>query len=173
MGTIANLRVEDMQVFYKEIDLGFTLGGVELSYEREFVDLTADQYGNTPLDKVLSGQSLKIKCMLAEPTKANLAKSIPEGAYSIAGGDDKLGLGAEAGYRLRDDAGLLRLHPRRLAGSDTNEDIYIWLAVSTAAINQAYKVDEQRVLEVEFEALVDPSQPARTKLGQVGNSAIS
>ncbi len=168
-----NLRIGEVEVYFKETYLGYTKGGVEFTFEREFEDLTVDEYGTTPLDMALTGNNLQIKAMLAEFTTANLSKAVPEGDYDTAGNDDKLGLGTKAGYLLSGVEGLLRLHPRKNASANRNEDIYIWKAVSVESLEMAFKVDEQRVFEITWRALVDDSMPDGAKLGSVGDTAIS
>lgn len=184
MGTIANLRVGDMEVYADKNDgagernLGFTNGGVDFQFERMFVDMMADEYGDALLDKVLSGNKLTIKTVLAEVTNQNIALAIPEGQFDSrsTGGsivDSKVGLGRRTGYSLRSNAVTLRLHPRNLAPSNRDQDIYIWKAVSVETVEIPYKRDEQTLLEITFEALVDDTQPNGQLLGRVGDAAIS
>lgn len=173
MANIANVRIGDCDVFLNEIHLGHTKGGVEFTFEREFEDLTVDKYGNMPIDMALTGQNLLIKAFLAEVTNDNYNVAIPEGAYALGSVDDKLGLGRDAGYLLRQDAKPLRLHPRNRAANDRSEDIYIWLAASVENVEMGFKIDEQRVLETTFRAFVDESQPDGSRLGRIGAEAIS
>jgi hypothetical protein len=173
MANAQNLRIGDCDVFFNEVALGYTKGGVEFTFDREFVDMVADQHGTMPLDMVLSGQDLKIKLTLAEITGSNLAISNPEGGYNFAGSDGKVGFGRDAGYSLLQNAKLLRLHPRNLASTNRNEDIYIFKAVSVESVNLNYKIDEQRALEITFRALVDTSAQDGYRLGRIGDFDIS
>lgn len=173
MSQIANVRIGDCDVFYNSVHLGHTKGGVEFTFEREFEDLTVDQYGSMPVDIALTGQNLTIKAMLAEITNDVMNVAIPEGKYALGTADDKLGLGTDSGYLLRQDAKPLRLHPRSRALTDLSEDVNIWLAVSTENVELGYKIDEQRIIETTFRALVDESQPSGARLGQIGPNAIS
>lgn len=173
MANIQNVRIGDCDVFLNEIHLGHTKGGVEFTFEREFEDLTVDKFGNMPLDMALTGNNLLIKAFLAEITNDVLNAAIPEGKYATGASDDNLGLGTDSGYLLRDDAQPLRLHPRNRAADDFSEDIYIWLAVSVENVEMAFKIDEQRVIETTFRALVDESQPNGQRLGRIGSADIS
>lgn len=173
MANIANVRIGDCDVFLDEVHLGHTKGGVEFTFEREFEDLTVDKYGNMPLDMALTGQNLLIKAFLAEITNDVLNVAIPEGAYALGSEDDKLGLGRDSGYLLRNDAKPLRLHPRSRAADDHSEDVYIWQAVSVENVEMGYKVDEQRIIETTFRALVDETQPDGSRLGRIGAADIS
>lgn len=173
IGNANNLRIGDCEVWLGGQLIGHTKGGVEFTFEREFEDLTVDQYGSSPLDMALTGNNLLIKAMVAEPTTQNLSRAIPEGDYDSGSADDKLGLGTDSGYLLRQDAQELRLHPRNKGATDFSEDVYIWKAVSSENIEMAFKVDEQRVVEVTWRALVDENQPDGTRLGRVGANLIS
>ncbi len=167
-----NIKIGECDVYYGIHIIGHTKGGVEFSFEREFEDLTVDQYGSMALDKALTGQKLTIKVYIAEVTRENFARAIPEGRFDEGSGtDEKLGLGRDSGYLLSQDAVELRLHPRN--ESDNNNDIYIWKAVSVETVETAYKIDEQRILEVTFEALVDESRVDGYRLGRIGDDLIS
>lgn len=175
----SNIKIGDVDVYFDkndgngERDLGHTKGGVTFIVEREFADLMADKYGSMSVDKALTGQKLKVKAMLAEATTENLSVAVAEGEFAENGTDSKLGIGRDSGFLLSSVAGQLRLHPRKNAPSDRNEDIYLWKAVSVEAIELPYKIDEQRVLEITFEALVDESHEDGERLGRVGDAAIS
>ena len=174
----ANIRIGECDVYLDdgsgEVLTGHTKGGVQFMFERELVDLTVDQYGeNTPVDIALNGNDLKIKYTLAEPVTSKLKDAIPEGDYAESGSDSKLNLGRDAGYLLSDAAQLMRLHPRKNAASNNNEDIYIWKAVSVENIELDYSPGEQRLLEITMRALVDEDQPEGARLGRVGDFDIS
>lgn len=173
MANIQNVRIGDCDVFLNEIHLGHTKGGVDFKFERNFEDLTVDKYGETPIDMALTGQNLVVEANLAEITNDVMNVAVPEGLYATGAVDDKLGLGTDSGYLLRQDAKPLRLHPRNNAATDYSEDIYVWLAVSSEPLELGFKIDEQRVVKVTFRALVDETQPNGQRLGRVGPATIS
>lgn len=173
MANIANVRIGDCDVFFGGVHLGHTKGGVEFTFEREFEDLTVDKYGNMPVDMALTGQNLTIKAFLAEITNDVMNVAIPEGNYALGSVDDKLGMGRDSGYLLRQDAQTLRLHPRNKAANDYSEDVNIWKAASVENVELAYKIDEQRIIETTFRAFVDESKPDGSRLGQIGPDTIS
>ena len=173
-----NLRIGDADIYVTnsvdaEFIIGHTKGGIEFKFERDFENLTHDQGGDTPVDKALKGNNLTIKAMVAEATTYNLQVAVPEGKYNDGSLSESLGLGTDSGYLLRADAVQLRLHPRVKSATDYSEDIYIWKAVSSEAVELAYKIDEQRVLSITWQALYDDSQPNGQRLGRVGPLAIS
>lgn len=174
----SNLRIGDADIYITngvdpEFIIGHTKGGVEFSFERDFEELTHDQGGETAVDKALKGNKLTIKAMVAEATTYNLNIAVPEGKFNDGSISENLGLGTDSGYLLRADAVQLRLHPRNLATTNYSEDIYIWKAVSVESVELAYKIDEQRVLEITWQALYDNTQPDGQRLGRVGPQAIS
>jgi hypothetical protein len=168
-----NLRIGVCEVFLNEVSLGETIEGVVVTLDREFQNLVVDRHGTTPMDKALIGQSLSAAVKLAEITKSNLERAIPEGRYAYAGSDGKVGIGTKAGYLIYNDAQLLRLHPVRNLPSNRNEDIYIFKAVSTDAVELVFKNDEQQGIPIKFEALVDETQADGETLGRVGDQDIS
>ncbi|MFA5937672.1 MAG: hypothetical protein WC822_07400 [Candidatus Paceibacterota bacterium] len=172
---ISKVRIGACQITYKGVNVGHTLDGVELTFEREFEDLTVDKYGSSPVDKALTGNKLMAKFKLAQPDFASLNIANPEGEGADGTTGDRIGLGTEAGYLLRQDAGELILRPlKNVATAVDTEDVVLYKAVSVENIELSYKVDEQRVIEVTFEALVDETYGVGRRLGHVGPSgAIS
>lgn len=172
---ISKVRIGACQITYKGVNVGHTLDGVELTFEREFEDLTVDKYGSSPVDKALTGNKLMAKFKLAQPDFAALNIANPEGEGADGTTGDRIGLGTDAGYLLRQDAGELVLRPlKNVASANDTEDVVLYKAVSVENIELSYKVDEQRVIEVTFEALVDETYGVGRRLGHVGPSgAIS
>jgi hypothetical protein len=155
-------------------DLGHTVDGAEINIEREFAEVKCDLYGNTPVDYVLSGQKATVKLKLAEITPGILSLILPEADYDIGTADDHVHFGTKAGYSLRNDALELIITPQG-NNTDGNRTVTLFKAVSTEPISFAYKIDEQTVYEVTFNALVDDSRRATDGrlLGRVGPVAIS
>jgi hypothetical protein len=112
---------------------------------------------------------------LAEIVASKMKDAMPEANYVAGSGTDlgKIGLGTDSGFSLYAYAKELRLHPRRNAGTNKDEDIYIWKAVPVENIALNYKVDEQTVLEVTFRALYDDTKISGHRLGQIGDSTVS
>lgn len=169
---IENVEIGDVQIFADTVDIGHTLGGATFTFEKEFADLKVDQY-SSPVDYALTGEKLMIKVTLAEPTVENIGRGISQGNFSSGSTADKLELGTDTGYLLSQDAVELRLHPRANAIGDLSKDIYIWRAVVKENIELSYTVEDQRVLELTFEALPDEAQIDGARLGRVGPAIIS
>ena len=170
--SIDNVKIGDVQIFADGTDIGHTLGGATFTFEKEFAELKVDQY-SSPVDYALSAEKLMIKVTLAEPTTLNLSRAIPQGDYDSGGVDDKLTLGTDTGYLLSQDAVELRLHPRAKGATDYSEDIYIWRAIVKENVELSYTVEDQRVLEITFEAIPDESEANFARLGRIGPAIIS
>lgn len=171
---ISKVRIGACQITYKGVNIGHTLDGVELTFEREFEDLTVDKYGSTPVDKALTGNKLMAKFKLAQPDFFSMDIANPEGEGADGTIGDRIGLGTDAGYLLRQNAGLLVLRPlKNVSPVDDSEDIHIYKAVSAENIELSYKVDEQRVIEVTMQGLVDEAFGVGRRLGHIGPAIIS
>lgn len=173
MPNIQNVRIGPCSITWKTQDLGHTQGGVKLTYERKMTDLTVDKYGDSPVDKALTGVNLKAVFKMAEPVVALLQRVNPEGLNTSGVNGQQLGLGADAGYSARGDAGLLVLHPLNKTAGDLSEDINIYLAVPTQNTELNYEVDNQRLVEIEMTALITEIYQNGRRLGHIGPSAVS
>lgn len=173
MSKIENLRMSAAALTYGGVSLGHTSGGVTFNYEPSTEDLTADQYGDTPVDKVLTGQNVTVVANLAEPVVGVLNAAIPAGLHSVAGAGERIGIGNDAGYSLRGDSKQLVLHPVDKSASDTSEDIVIYKAVVADSVELNYEVDGQRVFEVTFSALIDETYGTGRRLGHIGSTNVS
>lgn len=168
-GNIQNVRIGDAEVYLDGVHQGHTKGGVELSFEREIEDLTVDQHGTSPVELALTGHNLTVKAFFAEIVPDRWKSSVPEAGTS----GNVVGFGTDSGELFRQHAKTLRLHPRNKPANDYTEDVTIWLAVSVENVEQAYKIDEQRVFETTFRALIDDTKGDGFRLGIVGGQAIS
>lgn len=176
-----NINVGDADVYINGEVVGYLMGGSKWKVDRNFVDLTVDEFGSTALDMALTGHDLTLELNIAEITTPNIAKAIPEGRYDPgSGGDSKLGIGRSSGFLLSTTALPLQIHPRRYgainigAGTGNMEnDLFIWKAVSVDAVELNYEFDKQRVFKVTYRALVDTTRIDGYLLGRIGNDTIS
>lgn len=171
MSDASNIKIGACSVSFNGADLGHTKGGVTVNYSPEYADIQADQYGNTVIDKALIGEKLTVKVPLAESQVANLAKAIPLG--TLAGTNKRLTIGKDAGARLAALAAQLVLHPLVNAASNRDDDVVIYKAVVSEEVELSYAVDEERVVEVTFTALIDTAKASGSYLGIFGDSAAA
>lgn len=156
------------------IDVGHTVDGVVLTAARELTDVTVDQFGNTPIDKVLSGNGLSVKFKMAQADWDQWNVAIPEtSSYDGAGTKDRNDFGADAGYSLRQDAKPLIIHPLKNQPGDLSQDVTIYLAVSSDDVELPMKIDDQAVLEVTMTGLVSEAYGTGRRLGHYGPADVS
>lgn len=157
------------QVLLDGADMGHTLGGVEATYEPTYEMVKVDRYGDTPVDYKLKGEMLRVKVPLAEITVANIKKAIAHG--TLAGsGNARVTLGSRSGKGTSGKTGQLVLHPID-AGASRAYDIALYKAFPMSEVVLNHMVDEQKVIEVEFVALIDESKSDGNYLGLIGDSA--
>lgn len=72
-----NVKLGVCQVFFDNVDLGYTQGGVEVSVTTDTRKVEIDQFGKTPINESIQGRQVSVKCPLAETTLRNLVKLMP------------------------------------------------------------------------------------------------
>lgn len=171
---IRNLRIGVCSVIFNSRHLGNTKEGVNFNYEPSFADVTADKYGSSPIDKVLTGETLEIEISLAEPNANNLFAAIGASDLDSGAAGDRLNIGRSAGFSLlKNKAAILVLHLVADAAALTNEDIVIYSAVPTASLEMNYEVDNQRIFKVTFSALIDETYGDGRRFGHIGLTNVS
>lgn len=167
MADVTNVQVGACSVSFNGLDLGHTKGGVEVSYGPVYKDVMVDKYGETVVEKYLIGEKFTAKVPLAEYTIANLRNAIPQSVFAGAA-NSRITIGAAAGKKASDDAYQLVLHP--LNEGTRAHDVVMYKAVVTSEVVLPHKVDEEKVIEVTFEALLDESRSDGNYLGLIGDS---
>jgi hypothetical protein len=163
--TYDTLEMGACNVSFKATDLGLTKGGVEVEFGTETAPINADQLGDTLVNEVIKGRSIKVKVPLAERDLTKLAAVIPGSTLVGTGANRKLVVRAAAGTSLRALAGVLILHPKDRAVGDKTADVTIPLAMCKGDFQFAYKHDDQRVYSVEFTGFADLSTDELFTLG--------
>lgn len=149
-----NVKLGVCTVKFGGVDLGFTKGGVEVTVETESHTVMVDQFGSTPISEYITGRTCTVKVPLAETTINHLEAIMP-GATIVGTTDPYASVTTGVGTELIAIAKVLRLHPKALLSTDVTQDFIIPLAATTGAINFAYKLDEERIFNVEFKAYAD------------------
>lgn len=167
MADITNVKVGVCSVTYNGVDLGHTFGGVEVAYEPDYMDVMVDKYGKTVVEKKLIGEKLTVKVPLAEFTIANLKVAAPQGTFAGAA-NARMTLGHSAGTSAKSLAAQLVLHP--INEGTRAYDIVLHKAYVASSIAINHKIDEEKVIEVTFEALLDETKSDGNYLGLIGDS---
>lgn len=167
---IDNVKLGVCRVTYNSVDMGLTKGGCEFTYTPEYHDTTVDQYGKTIVNKILVGENVQAKVILAESTLANIKAACPAGQL-VGTATQKITVGSKPGKDLLSQAKTLTLHPVALPEADHSFDITIYKAVITSELKLNFKVEEEQVVEVVFSGLVDQSKADGDMLFCIGDPA--
>lgn len=167
MANALQVELGPVDVSVNGVDVGHCKGGAEVTYEPEYHETTVDKYGNTPVEARLMGERLTVKVRFAEYTIENLKRVIPQASFAGAA-NRRVTLGRKAGARATDSAVQLVLHP-----SDKGtraHDIVLHKAYPMSAITLNHTIEDDKVIEVEFLALVDENKADGNYLGLIGDS---
>lgn len=168
MGT-ESVKLGVCTVTYDSVDLGLTKGGVEVEVATETYEVMVDQFGNSPINEYVTARTVTVRVPLAESTLENLQKIMPGTTLVTSGtapnqkkrADVKNGIG----LNMLDYAEKLVLHPKALPTTDKSEDFIVPLAAPSASISYAYKLDEERIFNVEFKGYPNTSTGLLFQIG--------
>ena len=165
-----NVKLGVCTITFGGTDLGYTKGGVEVEVATETYKVMIDQFGNTPVKEYITARTCVVRVPLAETTLDNLVEIMP-GATKVGSGPEyRVDVTTNVSADLKALAQTLVLHPVS-AGADLNEDFRVPLAATGGALQYAYKLDEERIYNVEFNAYPDDSQNGL--LFQIGDPAAT
>lgn len=86
-----NVKMGVCQVSFGGEDLGYTKGGVDVTVATESKPIEVDQFGNSPINEIITGRTCKVKVPLAETTLENLVRIMPGATLVGAGGAEATG----------------------------------------------------------------------------------
>lgn len=167
MADVTRVKVGTCTVSLNGLDLGHTKGGVEVSYEPVYKDVSVDLYGETVVEKYLIGEKLTAKVPLAESTIANFRNAIPQSTFAGAA-NKRITIGAKAGQKATDDSYQLVLHP--VIEGTRAFDIVLYKAYSSETVVVGHTNDGEKIIEVTFQALLDETKSDGNYLGLIGDS---
>jgi len=158
MSDTQNVKLGVCKVTFNGVDLGYTKGGVEVSVSTETHKVEIDQFGKTVINELIMSRNVQVKVPLAETTLENLVATMP-GATLVTDAIDptskRVDVSTAIGTNLLALAQTLVLHPIALADSDKSEDFTVHKAATAGALQFAYKLEEERVFNVEFNGYPD------------------
>ncbi len=146
------LNIGPVQVEYDDGNVGLVKDGATVNYERSTVTTTADITGDTPRQKVVTGQSLKVTGAITEATLAQIAKLL--NATVVTGTtDNELRIVNQVGLDLIPVAKKLVLKPivQGVVSTDPAEWFYVPKASVNPALAVVYKHNDQKMWGFEFE----------------------
>jgi hypothetical protein len=133
-------------------NVAFTkLKDLTLSLGEEFSEITWDQAGTSPQNKVLTGQSLELTAMITGATLTQMALTIP-GFVTQPTGADGAGIISQVGYNQVDNA--LPIEIKKVTGDveTTDEGEMLILPVSGIEANPTWTMNgkDQKAYECKF-----------------------
>lgn len=79
MATLGNIIVEPLVVQWNGVDLGFTDGDIEPTFEEQFVDIQAHQEGTNVISAIRTGKSCEVAVTLKETSISQLTTLLTTG----------------------------------------------------------------------------------------------
>lgn len=161
----ANVKLGVCTITYKGVDLGYTKGGVEVDVTTSTHPVTVDQFGESLISEYITKRDIKVTCPLAETTLANLVAIMPGATLVSSAGKSRVDVTNGIGTNLITGAGLLSLHP--IGSTGTTEDLTVPLAATAGSMKFAYKFNDERIFNCEFNGYPDPTTKILYKLGDL------
>ena len=81
-----NVKLGVCKVSFGGVDLGYTIGGVDVTVKTDTHKVMVDQFGKTPINEYIMGRQVTVKCPLAESTLINFAQALPGSVVVMEGG---------------------------------------------------------------------------------------
>lgn len=148
MGNSASVKMGICDVTFDGINLGYTKGGVKVSYSTDTVEKTVDNL-DAPISEVITKQKFEVKVPLAEYDLGIFAKVIPGSSLVSDSTKKNLVITGNTGVDLLSYAKKLSLLP---VGGTENDRLTIFTAGPKPNIEFAYEKENVRVYEVTFVA---------------------
>lgn len=127
-GTLSNIRVEPVQVFWDEDDLGFCDGDISIELTEDMVDITAHQEGTNVIDRIITGHSAEATLTLKETSAAQIAVLLKAGGAAATAAAEVTNITFVA-----DSAGSLNNKYFFLAtGGSAVHTHYVWFNINSA-----------------------------------------
>ena len=153
----SNFRIGAGSLSIDGDDVGLTSEeGLVVNYEPDVHLHLSGKFGNTPVKASLIGQTLTIEVWIAEQTFDNI-----ENAY--AGVVNNAGVMNFGGLAGREVVGKSLV----LTPYDGTPTWHFRNAIPTSAVEAAYKVNDERIMHVTFQALVDFDASDEDNLGYI------
>lgn len=159
----SNIKLGVCKVFFDGVDMGYTQGGVEFTSASQTHKVEVDQFGKTTIKETIIGRTCAVKVPLAETTLTNLSALFPVnpnnsiyGAGMVGTTKVRVGIDAGVGVDLLTTAKVLVLHPYANLDSDYSDEIVIPLANTPGALTFAYKLEQERIFNVDYTGYPDP-----------------
>jgi hypothetical protein len=148
-----NIRLSACSVFFNGNDLGFTVGGVDLTVKTTSTDFKVDHFGYWTVNSLITGRTISVKMALAETDIGSLTNALTApGMVGIGGSSSNepgINIGYGGGGLASNNQAVLALIP---VEPIDGQNIYIWIpcATLTGDLEMSFKYDTVRTMSVEF-----------------------
>lgn len=164
MSDTRNVKLGVCKIFFDGVDLGYTQGGVEFMSATQTHQVMIDQFGKTIIKETIIGRTCNVKVPLAETTLQNLASIFPVNPNSVQYGagiagtaKQRVGIDSAIGVDLLTTSKVLVLHPSGLLDTDYSDEVIIPLANTAGSLTYAYKLESERIFNVDYNGYPDPT----------------
>lgn len=164
----SNVKLGICQITLDGVDLGYTLGGVEVDITTNTHPVVTDRFGESLVTEYITKRNITISAPLAETTLVNLEKIMPGATLHVNGQAQQIVATCGTGINLAAIAKPIRLHPQALPANDDSEDFYFYKAATAGSLSYTYKHDNVRVFATTF--ICYPSQENGGLVFSYGNA---
>ncbi|WP_199153542.1 hypothetical protein [Chromobacterium sp. ASV23] len=168
-GKVVGRIVINGRVYEQQPDATPTAGEMCLGLVAQInADATAAVTASTTADDKAATASVVLTGKANVPFEVSASSGTVTKTQTSAPDDFRVDVTSGIGLDLLTTARELRLHPVGKAKSDTSEDFVIPLAATGGALQFAYKLEEERIYQVEFSGYPHPSTGRLFYIGNAG-----
>lgn len=167
---VEKITVDPRYITFGTLDLGSTVGPIELVKEDSKKEIKADQRGPNPIAEIFTGSTYRVKCELQEVDVALLKElwnDITTEAYTPDTGTEVIGFGtSKNNTNLATVAKSLTL--TQINAVDDSETIHFWKAYPNTE-GLVLSGEENKTMVVEFVVVEDNSKVSEASYGVLGD----
>jgi hypothetical protein len=146
-----------------EAVIGHTIGGIEATVGPQNRERVVDQYGSTAVAIIHTGDEVRITVPWGEWVTATLNEVYDPGTESAGGAGSFKGVGRSAGYTYTTQSMVVIPY----VTADAGMKIQFYKTTPIGEFSMAFNNDDDRVLEVEYAALLDTGETDGHLLGRL------
>jgi len=156
-------RLGTCRVNFGGRDMGYTIGGVEVTITTDWVDILVDDFGTVPVDAIDVGTNIEVKVPLAQASLDNYDDAYDTGLRTRLGGRgfNQISFGRTTGDSIV---------KRRLVLDPLNDvdNIVLYLAGVISVDPLGFTNEGIRILGLTFKAYIDENRAEGDKLFRIG-----
>lgn len=168
--TLSNIKIKPCTVTWNSIDLGYTDGEIEVSFEEKLKEIMAHQEGENVLTAIRTGHGVEVTVTLKESAVAVLKNlfDAASGSPTPGAGTEVLGWGSAKDFTpVTAEAQKLVLHPIA-NGASLAEDMAFWKAYPMIqSLNLSG--ESETLIPVTFKIFPDLAKESTVRLMCIGD----